>query len=114
MDMRTKIGKQADKFGGAYYAAKLRDYQIKELREAIQIALDNEMYDRAIEILSKYNPNKFDIVTMGDVDCFMKHDATASRWLGGRQNQAMNDIMKGSNITYKNSFIKLSCFLYLN
>jgi DNA polymerase-3 subunit delta len=30
MDMRTKIGKQADKFGGAYYAAKLRDYQIKD------------------------------------------------------------------------------------
>jgi hypothetical protein len=31
-----------------------RDYDVKELREAIQIALDNEMYDRAIEILSKY------------------------------------------------------------
>jgi DNA polymerase-3 subunit delta len=30
MDMRTKVGKQADKFGGAYYAAKLRDYQIKD------------------------------------------------------------------------------------
>ena len=30
MDMRTKIGKQADKFGGAYYASKLRDYQIKD------------------------------------------------------------------------------------
>ncbi|MBM3438026.1 MAG: DNA polymerase III subunit delta [Bacteroidetes bacterium] len=30
MDMRTKIGKQADRFGGAYYAAKLRDYQIKD------------------------------------------------------------------------------------
>jgi DNA polymerase-3 subunit delta len=30
MDMRTKVGKQADRFGGAYHAAKLRDYQIKD------------------------------------------------------------------------------------
>lgn len=29
MDMRTKLGKQLDKFD-AYYAAKLRDYQIKD------------------------------------------------------------------------------------
>lgn len=30
LDMRTKLGKQADQFGGTYLAAKLRDYQIKE------------------------------------------------------------------------------------
>ena len=79
MDMRTKIGKQADKYGGAYYAAKLRDYQIKDwLPEYLKMkgrSIDGAAIQMILELLGADLPlihNELDKLLINVKDEFIR------------------------------------------